>query len=295
MENGTAPSLKLLSVVIPARDEEGCIASTIRHLHLELELREVPHEIIVVDDGSSDSTWEILLAEQTRMRELRPVRNLGSHGFGRAIVCGLDHMRGDAVVIMMADESDDCRDVVRYWEKLNEGYECVFGSRFMKGGGTIDYPWLKLRINRIANLFIQVIFGIPLNDTTNAFKAYRKTVIDGVRPILSPHFNITVEIPLKAIVRGYRWTTMPITWRNRRYGLAKLKIKEMGSRYFLIVAYVWLEKYFSRGDYRRSALIPSPAIGESDSIASASAQVASVFDGEFSHAVALTSDDERRC
>lgn len=243
--------LKLLSVVIPARDEEGCIASTVAHLHLELQLRGVPHEIVVVDDGSTDATWTILQEESVKIPELHPVRNPGPHGFGCAITCGLDQSIGDAVVIMMADESDDARDVVRYWEELNRGYDCVFGSRFMKGGGVIDYPRVKLLLNRLANVFVKVLFRHGLNDTTNAFKAYRRTVIDGVRPILSPHFNITVELPLKAIVRGYSFTTIPITWRNRRHGVAKLKIREMGSRYLFICLYVWLEKYFSRGDYRK--------------------------------------------
>ena len=282
--NGTnTGSLELLSVVIPARDEEGCIASTIEHLHLELDLRGVPHEIIVVDDGSTDRTWDLLTEEAGRMnargaspgREggvsvseqvksktlrvgekhavLRPVKNEGPHGFGRAVVKGLDAMHGDAVVIMMADESDDCRDVVRYWEKLNEGYDCVFGSRFMKGGGTIDYPAIKLFLNRMANAFVRFMFRHGLNDTTNAFKAYRRQVIDGIRPILSPHFNITVELPLKAIVRGYNFAVVPITWRNRRHGVAKLKIKEMGSRYLFICLYVWLEKYFSKGDFHRDS------------------------------------------
>ena len=248
----TAPKLTLLSVVIPARDEEGCIASTVEHLHVELKLRGVPHEIIVVDDGSSDGTWKILGEVAANMPELRPVQNDGRHGFGRAIIHGLDHMKGDAAVIMMADESDDCRDVVRYWEKLNEGHDCVFGSRFMKGGGVIDYPRLKLLMNRLANFFLRVLFNIKLNDTTNAFKAYRKTVIDGCRPLIAPHFNLTVELPLKAIVRGFSWTVIPITWRNRRHGEAKLKLTEMGSRYLFICLYLWLEKYFSRGDYKKS-------------------------------------------
>jgi dolichol-phosphate mannosyltransferase len=243
--------LQLLSVVIPARDEEGCIASTIEHLHVELRLRDVPHEIVVVDDGSTDATWSILNAMTERIAALVPVQNPGPHGFGRAIIRGLDAMKGDAVVIMMADESDDCRDVVRYWEILNEGYDCVFGSRFIKGGGTIDYPKIKLMLNRVANLFLRFLFRVKLNDTTNAFKAFRREVIDGCRPLIAPHFNLTVELPLKAIVRGYTWTVIPITWRNRRSDESKLKIREMGSRYLFICLYIWLEKYFSRGDYRK--------------------------------------------
>jgi dolichol-phosphate mannosyltransferase len=246
------PKLTKLSVVIPARDEEGCIASTLNRLTRELRLRSVPHEIVVVDDGSTDKTWEILVNLKDAIPELVPIQNLGPHGFGRAIICGLGYASGDAVVIMMADESDDCRDVIRYWEKLSEGYDCVFGSRFVSGGGTVDYPKIKLILNRLANTFIQWAFGIPLNDTTNAFKAYRMTAIDGCRPLIAPHFNLTVEIPLKAIVRGYSWTTIPITWRNRRTGEAKLKIQEMGSRYLFIILYIWLEKFFSRGDYHRT-------------------------------------------
>jgi len=252
--NPDAPPLQRLSVVIPAHDEEGCIASTIQHLHLELKLHEIPHEIVVVDDGSRDRTWAILQEAAVQCPELHPVQNPGPHGFGRAIHYGLDRMEGDAVVIMMADESDDCRDAVRYWEELQKGYDCVFGSRFMKGGGVIDYPLIKLWCNRLANLFVRLMFQHGLNDTTNAFKAYRASAIQGIRPILSPHFNITVELPLKAMVRGFSWTVIPITWRNRRHGVAKLKIKEMGSRYLFICLYVWLEKYFSRGDYMKKAV-----------------------------------------
>jgi dolichol-phosphate mannosyltransferase len=243
--------VSLLSVVIPARDEQGCIGSTVEHLHLELRLHHVPHQIVVVYDGSTDGTWNALTELQARVPELVPVKNEGLHGFGRAVICGLDHTKGDAVVIMMADESDDCRDVVRYWQELNKGWDCVFGSRFLKGGGVIDYPKFKLLINRLANFFLKTLFAIRLNDTTNAFKAYRREVIEGCRPLIAPHFNLTVELPLKAIVRGFSWTVIPITWRNRRTGEAKLKLREMGSRYLFICLYVWLEKFFSAGDYKK--------------------------------------------
>jgi dolichol-phosphate mannosyltransferase len=242
--------LQLLSIVIPAWNEEGCIAATVEHLHVELRLHQVPHEIVVVDDGSTDSTWSLLQEIHARIPECKPIQHLGDHGFGRAIIQGFSHMAGDAVVVMMADESDDCRDVVCYWKLLDQGWDAVFGSRFVRGGGVIDYPRHKLLLNRMANLFLRMLFRVHLNDFTNAFKAYRRTVIEGCRPFLSPHFNLTVELPLKTIVRGYSWTTMPITWRNRRVGESKLKIKEMGSRYLFIALYCWLEKYFSRGDYR---------------------------------------------
>ncbi len=243
--------VRLLSVVIPAQNEGDAVAATVEHLHLELRLHGVEHEIVVVDDGSTDTTWAVLENLTSHVPALRPVQNGGEHGFGRAVACGIDHSRGDAVVVMMADESDDCRDVARYWELLNQGWDAVFGSRFIRGGGVIDYPPHKLAINRLANFFLRLLFHIPLNDVTNAFKAYRRRALDGCRPFLSPHFNLTVELPLTMIGRGYSWTTMPITWRNRRSGMSKLKIKEMGSRYLFICLYVWLEKYFSRGDYKK--------------------------------------------
>jgi dolichol-phosphate mannosyltransferase len=141
--------------------------------------------------------------------------------------------------------------VARYWVELNKGYDCIFGSRFVRGGGTIDYPRIKLIVNRLANHFLRMMFRIKLNDVTNAFKAYRRDAIDGCRPLISPHFNLTVELPLKAIVRGFSWQVIPITWRNRRTGQSRLALREMGSRYLFICFYVWLEKYFSRGDYKR--------------------------------------------
>jgi dolichol-phosphate mannosyltransferase len=248
--------LRMLSVIIPARNEQDCIVSTIEHLYVELRIQGIDHEIIVIDDGSTDDTWKVLGAAISRVPTLKPVQNTGQHGFGRAVTVGFDRMSGDAAVIMMADESDDCRDLISYWRLLTQGWDAVFGSRFIRGGGLIDYPFHKLVLNRAANLFLRILFQSGLNDTTNAFKAYRRTVIEGCRPFLSAHFNLTVELPLKTIVRGYSWTVTPITWRNRRAGLSKLKIKEMGSRYLFIALYCWLEKYFSCGDYRKESAKP---------------------------------------
>ncbi len=243
--------LCMLSVIIPARNEEDCIAATVRHLYEELKAHKISHEILVVNDGSTDQTAKIISGMRSEVPTLRPLTNRGLHGYGHAVIYGIDHMNGDAAVIMMADESDDCRDVVRYWERLNEGADCVFGSRFIDGGKTVDYPLPKYILNRLGNKFIQLLFGLGLNDVTNAFKAYRKEALEACRPFVARHFNLTVELPLKAIVRGFKWSVIPISWRNRTQGVAKFKIKEIGSRYLFIILYVWLENFLCREDYWR--------------------------------------------
>lgn len=239
-----------LSIVIPARNEHHCVASTVQHLYLELKIHNVPHEIVVVDDGSRDNTSHVLSVIKPLVPTLRVFQNPGPHGFAHAVIYGLDRMSGDATIIMMADESDDCRDVIRYWEKLKGGADCVFGSRFIKEGGAVDYPWPKYILNRLGNKSIQLLFGISYNDVTNAFKAYRKDVLDECRPFIARHFNLTVELPLKAIVRGYQYVVLPIIWRNRRSGLAKFKIHEIGGRYLFVILYVWLEHLLCKADYQ---------------------------------------------
>ena len=162
-------ALRTLSVVIPARDEEGSLTLTVPHLHEELARHHIAHEIVVVDDGSRDRTWEVLAELAQTIPELRPVHNASLHGFGRAVVRGIDAATGDAVVIMMADESDDCCDVVRYWQALNEGFDAVFGSRFIAGGRAIDYPLPKYLLHRVFNTAVRLLFGFAFNDTNEGY------------------------------------------------------------------------------------------------------------------------------
>ena len=240
-----------LSVIIPSRDESENLPGCISEIIDELIKNKILHEVLVIDDGSTDNTHEVVTLMIKRYPSIRYIRNKGRNGFGRAVRLGIQKFSGDAVAVMMADRSDSPQDLIKYWNTLKEGYECVFGSRFISGSNVYDYPKIKLLVNRLANTIIRIAFRIESNDITNAFKIYKKEVIQGCQPLISPHFNLTVEIPLKAIIRGYSCKVVPISWRNRTKGVAKLKLREMGSRYFFIVAYLWLEKYFSRGDYRR--------------------------------------------
>jgi dolichol-phosphate mannosyltransferase len=242
-----------LSVVIPAYNEEETVGETVAGIASTLSREEIDHEVIVVDDSSTDGTAAVVERIAAGNPAVSCLHSPYRNGFGFAVRAGLEAFEGDAVAIVMADGSDSPEDLVAYQHLLEEGYECAFGSRFVHGSSVIDYPPQKLIMNRIVNWGIRALFRHGYNDTTNAFKAYRREVIENVKPFLSHHFNLTVELPLKAVVRGYSYGVVPISWTNRKAGTSKLKLNEMGSRYLFIVLYVFLEHHLSRGDYRRDA------------------------------------------
>ena len=243
-----------LSVVIPAYNEEGSIGPTLRALSSELSAAGIDYELLVVNDNSRDRTAEVVAHIAEEDPAVRCVRSHYPNGYGFAVRAGLDLFEGDAVAIVMADGSDSPADVVRYHGVLEAGYDCAFGSRFLPTSHVQDYPRVKLYINRVVNWWIRVLFRHGYNDTTNAFKAYRREVIENVQPLLSNHFNLTVELPLKAVVRGHSFAVIPISWANRMEGESKLGLREMGSRYLFIVLYAFLEAHLTRGDYLRPGL-----------------------------------------
>jgi len=243
-----------LSVVIPAHNEEGSIGRTVEALVLTLDREQIPHEVVVVADHCSDGTEAEVARIAERHPQVRVIENQRPGGFGYAVRAGLDAYTGDAVAVMMADLSDSPEDLVTYHRLLERGFDCAFGSRFMPGARVVDYPRFKRLMNRLVNLGIRLLFRHGYNDTTNAFKAYRREVIDNVQPLLSAHFNLTVELPLKALVRGHSYAIVPVSWTNRVAGESKLRLQEMGSRYAFIVLYILLEHLLSGGDYHRGGV-----------------------------------------
>jgi dolichol-phosphate mannosyltransferase len=259
-----------LSVVIPAHNEGESIAATVTPISERLGAEGIDYEILVIDDASSDGTKDIVDTLGISNPRIRCVRSPNPPGFGFAVRAGLDRFEGDAVAIVMADGSDAPKDIVTYYRVLESGYDCAFGSRFVSGAIVKEYPRMKLFLNRIVNFGIRVLFRHSYNDTTNAFKAYRRDVIETVQPLFSNHFNLTVELPLKAIVRGHDFKVIPISWTNRTTGTSNLRLQEMGSRYLFIILYVFLERHLSRGDYRRGSGGPSRPRGQGSVSASSS-------------------------
>ncbi len=239
-----------LSVVIPAHNEEGLIEKVALDILDELNRESIESEIIIVNDNSTDATPNIITRLAKEHKNIKVIHRIPPHGFGRAVREGLENITGDVVVTAMGDASDDPKDIVRYFRKIEEGFDCVFGSRFIKGAIVRDYPLHKLLINRLANTFLQCLFLTRHNDLTNAFKAYRREVIKAIKPIESLYFNITIELPLKALVHEYSIATIPVNWYGRESGVSKLKIRDMGRRYLYIALYVWLQKTLIRDDIR---------------------------------------------
>lgn len=234
--------MEKLSVVIPAYNEEENIKPTVLEIISELQKEKIPFEIVVVNDNSKDKTPEIIKEMQKDFSEILLVTRTPPGGFGRAVRTGLENFSGDIVAIVMADLSDDPKDIVKYYKKILEGYDCVFGSRFLKESKVVDYPKYKLIVNRIINKMLQLIFWTSHNDLTNAFKAYRKEVIKSIFPLYACHFNITIEISLSALIRKYKIATVPINWYGRKWGQSNLKLRAMGRRYLATLIKIWFER-----------------------------------------------------
>ena len=240
--------IKSLNIIVPLKNEENAIDNLIEKLKPILQKINKEITISLVDDHSSDQTWDILKKYEKKFEFIKAYKNEKATGFGNALKIGIEKNQHDALVIFMGDCSDDPSDIVEYVKYLDEGYDCVFGSRFMKGSKLYDYPFLKLVFNRLANNFIRILFFIKYNDTTNAFKAYKKEVLESCNPIISKHFNINAELSLKSIIRGFKYKVVPVSWTNRKVGMSKFHIKEMRNRYFFTILYIFLEKILLKED-----------------------------------------------
>lgn len=241
-----------LSVVIPAYNEEGNIKNTVETIYKTLMEEEISHEILVVNDNSKDHTLSILENLTQIIPTLRYVTNLGPNGYGYACQKGLDSFSGDCVVITMADLSDDPKDIVKFYRKMElTGCDMVFGDRWDKTSVVTGYPRNKLWLNRLVNNFIRLIFLTSYRDMTNGFKLFKRETVEGLKPFLTGQFSFALELPLKGLIRGYSYRVVPNNWYGRTIGESNLKIKQMFFRYAFVLLYCLIERMFSMGDYKK--------------------------------------------
>ncbi|MFC1674302.1 glycosyltransferase family 2 protein [Candidatus Omnitrophota bacterium] len=244
-----------LSCVIPAHNEEDCIKGVILELIRVLDGEGIDFELVVVDDNSSDRTGDILDELSLQDNRIRPIHRKERPGFGFAISEGLNNFNNDTVCIVMGDGSDVPEDVVGLFKKIQEGFGVVYGSRFMKGNAIHDYPFFKLFFNRCGNYLIKTLFFLKGDtDFTNAFKIYRREVIEAIKPINCTEFNITLEIPLKAHFLGFKRTSIPVSWYGRKSNISKFTIFKMCKCYLRTLFKLWI--YSVSGKYRKKMAAP---------------------------------------
>jgi len=228
------------SIIIPCRDEETNVK--IISANIIKNCKYSDFEIIFINDYSNDSTEKNLIQITQKYKNIFYFNNQ-KKGLGGAIKLGLEKSKGDYITILMADGSDSIDDLNLYFEMIKENkFDAIFGSRFIKGGKTEGYPIIKLLLNRFGNYLTKILFLSDYDDFTNAFKIYKKKVVNHFHPIVSEDFNIFLELPLKTISRGFKYKIIPIKHNNRTVGEAKFKIKELGSRYMFTLLYCFLEK-----------------------------------------------------
>lgn len=231
-----------LSIIIPCRNEEENLHITIKEIEDFLNDKITNYEIILINDFSTDNTLD-LAKKISRDKKFIKVFNNINIGLGGAINAGIRNSTKTYCVIVMADLSDSPNDIVKYYNEIQEKQvDAVLGSRFMKQSRVIDYPIKKLVLNRIFNYLVKLLFWKNYNDYTNAFKIYKTSVLNEIKPIVSENFNIFLELPLKIIIRNYNYTVIPIDWKNRKAGEAKFKFKELGSKYLFTLLYCFFEK-----------------------------------------------------
>ena len=229
----------MLSIIIPVRNE----SDNLEHImdHYLKNLRSLDYEVLIINDFSKDNTLE-------KARSLFKSKNFKvldnkKKGLGGAINLGIKEATGSNITIMMADQSDDVNDLIKYNSLMKEGgYDAILGSRFLSGSNVTNYPIQKLILNRIFNHFVGLIFWNSYNDYTNAFKIYKKSTLEEISPLISESFNIFLEIPLKIISRKYKYKIIPINWTGRTKGVSKFKIKELRSKYLFTLIYCFIEK-----------------------------------------------------
>jgi len=222
-----------ITLIIPAHNEEGIIASTVKNIEEKLNL---DYEIVVVNDHSVDNTAVIVIGLMKQYPNLRLVDNDTDKGFANALRKGFSVANSDLVVPVMADLCDDPRTIKDMYAKSLEGFDIVAGSRYMKGGTKSGGPLIQSLSSRFVGRSLKYLIGIPTSDVSNSFKCYRRNVLNSIK-IESLGFEISMEITLNSFFAGFSITEIPTTWTGRSIGKSKFYLFKVAPRYLKL--YLW--------------------------------------------------------
>lgn len=225
-----------VSIVIPAHNEQGNISKLLSDL-IKLKRSFKNFEIIVVDDNSSDKTGLIASSYSKKYKNIRVLhRSKGINGMGAALKDGTKAAKGKYIVWAMGDNSDDAATIPKLIKRLNNSYDMVFGSRYMKGGSRGDSNPFKAVLSSGYTFAARLIFGIKVHDITNPFRAFKKQIFNKIT-LESNDFAISPEFSIKSHLRGYKLGEVPTGYTNRKAGQSKFRIIKMGISYCKLFKY----------------------------------------------------------
>ena len=230
-----------LSILIPIYNEEDIILNCIHNIQNNFDKSVGDYEIIIIDDSKHNRSQEKLNIEK-----IKYYKNPKSKGFGNSIIYGLTKSSGNYVLVFMVDGSDSVEDLNKFYSiAVNKNLDFVFGDRW-SNSKVEDYPILKFFINRFVNKLISVLFGIKYSDFTNSFKLYSKKHIENLNPLISQHFNITIELSLKSFLYSNNYIILDNKWKGDKNRISKLNLSKLFKSYFATLIYCYSIKKIKR-------------------------------------------------
>lgn len=217
-----------INIVIPVYNEGKNITKTLSEINSKIKTR---CDIFVVYDFEQDDTLPSVKDCMQKNPNISLVKNKFGNGVLNAIKTGFDSINDGVILVVMADLADELDRVDEMFEKANEGYNVICGSRYMKGGRQIGGPWLKKLLSRIAGVSLYHLIGLPTHDVTNSFKMYTKEVLENIAIESNGGFELGMEVVLKAFFKGYKITEVPSIWHDRSTGKSRFRL------------FKWLPKY----------------------------------------------------
>ncbi len=210
-----------ISIIAPVKNEKENIKKSINDINKHVKF---PHEIIIVYDLENDNTLPILKILSKKQKNLIIQKNKMGTSVASAIKTGFKIAKGNLLVIMAVDGTDDPKTINRMVDLIHQGYDLICPSRYSKGAKVISKTNLKLILSKIAGISTPILLGIPTKDLTYSFKLFKKEILNEIKIESAEGFEFAEELLIKAYNKGFKISEVPTIWKDRTLGKSKFKL-----------------------------------------------------------------------